>query len=149
MTAQRQRANSCKPLAGVRIHPCGFRLAAGSSIAIMVQLRGDDANGAANRGGAMLERIAARDAALQVVATEHGCSVDLVKPTNVVILTSWRELTSEQPLLGVAIVPGHTVVTQPRMRPIKLPARPKPAGYAHLRLYRRSTNHSLTQWHLI
>eukprot|EP01048_Picozoa_sp_COSAG05_P016994 COSAG05_NODE_2263_length_3315_cov_742.343177_3_plen_303_part_00 len=136
-------------LAGVRIHPCGFRLVAGSSIAIMVQLRGDDANGATNRGGAMVERIAARDAALQVVATEHGCSVDLVKPTNVVILTSWRELKSEQPLLGVAIVPGHTVVTQPRMMPIKLPARPKPAGYAHLRLCRRSTTHSLTQWHLI
>jgi hypothetical protein len=52
------------------------RPASGSSVAVLVHVRGDDAHGAAERGGSHLTTVEAREAVLQATVNA-GCGVDL------------------------------------------------------------------------
>jgi hypothetical protein len=110
------------------------------SVAVMVHRWGDDNNTAGQRAARdaqpMLSKLAVRDAVLTATAA-RGYSVRLSAPTLVVVATMWREASTEHPRVGVAVVPGDTVRTSPKLGPIKLPLPSKPATNPKLSERRR------------
>lgn len=125
--------------------------APGSSVAVLIHARGDDVHGAADRGGLHLTTTEAREAVLKVTVNA-GCGVNLQvralavlhlpadpvcsgatsglallwsqSPDWAVVVTMWRAVDSEAAVAGVAVVPGISIRTKPRLAPVRLP-RPK------------------------
>lgn len=122
-----------------------------SSVAVLIHARGDDVHGAAERGGTHLTTVEAREAVLQATVGA-GCGVDLQvrsyatrwapaplqsaqssllvrvalpqSPDWAVVVTMWRAAGSEAAAAGIALVPGVSIRTKPRLAPVRLP-RPK------------------------
>ena len=111
--------HSAEAISGAVSSLLAGRSVAGSSVAVLIHTRGDDAHGASDRGGAMLGTAAAREGAL-TATTAAGCGVNLQAPDWAVVLTMWREVGSEAATVGVALVPGASIRTKPRLAPVRL-----------------------------
>ena len=98
-------------------------LPAGSTVAVLVHARGDDAHGAAARGGAQLASVEVREAVLSATVGK-GCGINLQTPDYAVVVTMWRATETEAPVGAVALLPGASIRTKPRLAPVRLP-RPK------------------------